>query len=96
MVVVVVQLGHPYIGKTFAATYERALVWLVAGMSTPVNCQSTSLDERLVARFVVAGVRPLIRMYSIVALQVGLSIEALLYPPTVSPLLTQLNSVGRG
>ena len=50
---------------------------LVARMGSPVDCQSTALDECLRARLVVASIWPFIGMYPIMPLKVRLSIEAL-------------------
>lgn len=50
---------------------------LVACVRSPVNCQSTALDECLGTRLVVASIWPFIGMYPIMPLKVGLSIEAL-------------------
>lgn len=57
---------------------------LVACMGSPVDCQSTALDEGLSAWLVVASIRPFIGMYPIMPLEVGLSIEALLCVAVVS------------
>lgn len=50
---------------------------LVACVGSPVDCQSTALDECLSARLVVASIWPFVCMYPIMPLKVGLSIEAL-------------------
>ena len=50
---------------------------LVTSMGSAVDCQSTALNEGLVAGFVVTGVRTFIGMYSVVTLEIGFSIEAL-------------------
>ena len=46
-------------------------------MGTAVDSQGAALNECLVAGFVVAGVGAFIGMYSIVTLEVRLSIETL-------------------
>ncbi len=46
-------------------------------MGTAVDSQGAALYECLVARFVVTSVRALIGMYSIMALEIRLSIETL-------------------
>ena len=53
-------------------------------MGSPVDCQSTALDESLSAWLVVASIWPFIGMYPIMPLEVGLSIEALLKMAVVS------------
>ncbi len=53
-------------------------------MGSPVDCQSTALDERLRAWLIVASIWPFIGMYPIMPLEVGLSIEALLKIAEVS------------
>ena len=50
---------------------------LVAGMGSPVDSQSTALNECLGARLVVASIWPFIGVYPIMPLKVGLSIKAL-------------------
>ena len=57
---------------------------LVACVGSPVDCQSTALDEGLRAWLVVASIWPFIGMYPIMPLEVGLSIEALLCIAVVS------------
>lgn len=54
-----------------------AVVRLLAGVCTGVDGQRAPLDEALAAVWVVAFVRPLVRVYPIVALQVRLAVEAL-------------------
>ncbi len=66
-----------YIRKTLSATREWALVRLVASMGTAVDSQGAALNECLVARFVVTSVRALVGVYSIMALEIRLSIETL-------------------
>lgn len=46
-------------------------------MGTAVDGQGAALNESLVARCVVAGIGAFIGMYSIVALEIGLSIKTL-------------------
>lgn len=46
-------------------------------MSTAVDGQGAALNEGLVARFVVAGIGAFVGMYSIMALEIRLSIETL-------------------
>ena len=50
---------------------------LVACVGSPVDRQSTPLDECLSARLVIASIWPFVCMYPIMPLKVGLSIEAL-------------------
>lgn len=50
---------------------------LVTSMGTAVDSQGAALDECFVAGLVVAGIRAFIGMYSIMTLEVGLSIETL-------------------
>lgn len=50
---------------------------LVTGVGPTVYSQSAALDECLVAGFVMTGIGTLVCMDSIVALEVGLAIEAL-------------------
>ena len=50
---------------------------LVPGMSTAVDGQGAALNEGLAARFVVASIRALIGMYSVMALEIGFSVETL-------------------
>lgn len=50
---------------------------LVTGMGTAVDGQGAALDERLAARFVVASVGAFIGMYSVMALEIGFSVETL-------------------
>ena len=71
------ELGISYIRETLAATDEGTFMWLVTGVGSTVNCQSRALNEGLVARLVIASVGSFIRMYSIMPLEIGLSIEAL-------------------
>jgi hypothetical protein len=61
-----------------------AVVRLLAGVCTGVDSQGAPLDEALAAVWVVAFVRPLVRVYPIVALQVGLAVEALATPVPVA------------
>ena len=42
-----------------------------------MDCEGAALNECLVARFVLTGVRALIGMYSVMTLKVGLPVEAL-------------------
>ena len=46
-------------------------------MGTAVDSQGTALNECLVAGFIIAGVGAFIGMYSIVTLEVRLSVETL-------------------
>ena len=46
-------------------------------MGTAVDGQGAALNESLVARCIVAGIGAFIGMYSIVALEIGLSIKTL-------------------
>lgn len=46
-------------------------------MSTAVDGQGAALDEGLVARFVVTRIGAFIGVYSVMALEIGLSIETL-------------------
>lgn len=71
------QLGISHIRETLATTDEGTFVWLVTGMGSTVNRQSRALNEGLFARLVIASVGSFIRMYSIMPLEIGLSIEAL-------------------
>lgn len=50
---------------------------LVTGMGPAVDGQGAALDERLAARFVVASVGAFIGMYSVMALEIGFSVETL-------------------
>ena len=50
---------------------------LVACVGSPVDCQSTALNECLGARPVVASIWAFVGVYPIMPLKVGLSIEAL-------------------
>ena len=70
-------IDETYIRETFSAACEWTLVRLIASMGTAVDSQGAALNKCLVAGFVVAGVGSFIGMYSIVALEVGLSIETL-------------------
>ena len=68
---------EPYIRETLSTAHERALVRLVTGMGSPVNREGAALNESLATRLVVTRVRALVGVYAVVALKVGLSIEAL-------------------
>ena len=46
-------------------------------MGTAVDSQGAALNEGLVARFVIASVGTFIGMYSVMTLEIGLSIETL-------------------
>ena len=50
---------------------------LVARVGSPVDCQSTALNECLSTRLVVASIWPFVGMYPIMPLKVGLSVKAL-------------------
>ena len=57
---------------------------LVACVGSPMNCQGTALDEGLGAGLVVASIGSFIGVYSIMPLEIGLAIEALLCVAVVS------------
>ena len=71
------QLGTAYVREALATAEEWAFMGLVACMGSPVDRQSTPLDECLSARLVIASIWPFVCMYPIMPLKVGLSIEAL-------------------
>lgn len=66
-----------HVRETLPAARKWTLVRLVTSMSTAMDGQGAALDEGLVARFVVACIGAFIGMYSVMALEVGLSVEAL-------------------
>jgi hypothetical protein len=66
-----------YIRKTLAAIVMLALVRLFSSMCSNMNGQGTFLDEVLSASRDRACVRPLIRVDSIMSLQITLTVEAL-------------------
>lgn len=53
-------------------------VWLFSGVSTIVNCQCASLNECLGAPSMGTVIRTLVGVYTIMSLEIRLSIEALM------------------
>lgn len=66
-----------YIGESFLAGHMLALMWFLAGMGANVNCESTPLDEALSTPRSHTRVGPIIGVYAIMSLQIGLAVEAL-------------------
>jgi hypothetical protein len=66
-----------YIRETLSAIIMLALVRLFSGMCSDMNGQGTFLDEVLSASRDRACVRPLIRVDSIMSLQISLTVETL-------------------
>lgn len=54
-----------------------AHVWFLSRVRADVYSQGTPLDEAFAAARRVALVRPLIRVYAVVSLEIGLAVEAL-------------------
>ena len=66
-----------HIREALPATNIGTFVGFVASVSAPMDRQCTALDKGLLARLVVACVRPLICMDAVMPLQVGLAVETL-------------------
>ena len=66
-----------YIRETLSAVNLLALVWLLSSVCSNMNGQGTFLDEALSAFRNRACVRSLIRVGSIMSLQITLTVEAL-------------------
>lgn len=67
-------------------------MWLVASMSPPVYGESAPLYESLFAWLVIACVGALVRVYTIMSLEIGLAVEAL--PATRHVIMQQNNADG--
>jgi hypothetical protein len=66
-----------HVGEALVAAKVLAHVRLLAGMCTDVHRQGAALDEALPAARRAALVRPLVGVYPVVSLQVGLAVETL-------------------